>query len=127
MGLYPRLHPHDRPSAPSPAPPQAPPPTAAMTKGTQSFGKRHNKSHTLCVRCGKHSFHIQKHQCSACAYPAAKMRDPGSNKGKRRTATGTGRMKHLRDVNQRFKNGFREGGLSKKKGSVSAAAASASA
>ncbi|CAF2129991.1 unnamed protein product [Brassica napus] len=35
-----------------------------MTKGTWSFGKRRNKSHTLCVRCGRRSFHIQKSCCS---------------------------------------------------------------
>merc|ERR1712172_319962 len=28
--------------------------------GTSSFGKRRNKTHTLCRRCGKVSFHIQK-------------------------------------------------------------------
>ncbi|KAB8236870.1 60S ribosomal eL37 domain-containing protein [Aspergillus alliaceus] len=26
-----------------------------MTKGTSSFGKRHNKTHTLCRRCGQYS------------------------------------------------------------------------
>ena len=31
-----------------------------QTKGTTSFGKRHNKSHTICRRCGKRSFHIQR-------------------------------------------------------------------
>ena len=31
-----------------------------MTKGTTSFGKRHNKTHTVCRRCGRTSFHIQK-------------------------------------------------------------------
>lgn len=45
-----------------------------MGKGTGSFGKRRNKSHTLCVRCGRRSFHIQKSRCSACAYPAARKR-----------------------------------------------------
>merc|ERR1711939_758996 len=34
-----------RPRAPSPK-------TAKMTKGTSSFGKRHNKTHVLCRRCG---------------------------------------------------------------------------
>ena len=43
-------------------------------KGTGSFGKRHNKTHTLCVRCGGRSYHIQKHTCSACGYPAARKR-----------------------------------------------------
>ena len=77
--------------------------TTTIAKGTSSFGKRHNKSHTLCRRCGKLSFpsytinlitqplnskillthesspgrrslHIQKHTCSSCGYPAAKVR-----------------------------------------------------
>merc|ERR1712071_198292 len=41
-----------------------------MTKGTSSFGKRHNKTHTLCRRCGRSSYHIQKHTCSQCGYPS---------------------------------------------------------
>ena len=43
-------------------------------KGTASFGKRHNKSHTLCRRCGKRSYHLQKATCGACGYPSAHMR-----------------------------------------------------
>ena len=43
-------------------------------KGTGSFGKRRNKTHTLCVRCGRRSWHLQKSQCSACGYPAARLR-----------------------------------------------------
>ncbi|KAK9895371.1 hypothetical protein P389DRAFT_172968 [Cystobasidium minutum MCA 4210] len=87
-----------------------------MTKGTQSFGKRTTKSHTLCRRCGKRSFHKQKHTCASCGYPAAKLRSYNwSVKGKRRKTTGTGRMAHLRDVNQRFKNGFREGTVAVRK------------
>ena len=92
------------------------PPTDLRTaKGTSSFGKRHNKTHTLCRRCGelihplcfgrgqqespgtptsvecdfllrserfangllspgRRSLHIQKHTCSSCGYPAAKIR-----------------------------------------------------
>ncbi|CAK9236002.1 unnamed protein product [Sphagnum troendelagicum] len=45
-----------------------------LGKGTGSFGKRQNKSHTLCRRCGHCSFHIQKSRCSACAYPATRIR-----------------------------------------------------
>ena len=37
-------------------------------------GKRHNKTHTLCRRCGRHSFHIQKSTCAGCGYPAARLR-----------------------------------------------------
>ncbi|KAI9730029.1 MAG: 60S ribosomal protein L37A [Claussenomyces sp. TS43310] len=57
-----------------------------MTKGTSSFGKRHNKSHTLCRRC-----------------------DNWGEKAKRRTTTGTGRMRHLKGVPRKFKNGFQTG------------------
>nr|ALS05048.1 60S ribosomal protein L37 [Centropages tenuiremis] len=81
-----------------------------MTKGTSSFGKRRNKAHTLCRRCGKVSFHIQKKTCSACGYPAAKIRKYNwSVKAKRRKTTGTGRMRHLSVVRRKFRNGFREG------------------
>lgn len=37
-------------------------------------GKRHNKTHTLCRRCGRRSYHIQKSTCSSCGYPAARIR-----------------------------------------------------
>merc|ERR1711963_523528 len=81
-----------------------------MTKGTSSFGKRRNKTHTLCRRCGKVAFHIQKKICAPCGYPAAKMRSYNwSEKAKRRRTTGTGRMRYLSVVRRRFRNGFREG------------------
>ena len=35
-------------------------------------------------------------------------------KAKRRRTTGTGRMRHLKDLPRRFKNGFREGTQAKK-------------
>ncbi|CAF3262311.1 unnamed protein product [Rotaria socialis] len=85
-----------------------------MTKGTQSFGKRNCKTHTLCRRCGRSSYHLQKKQCSACGYPSAKIRKfQWSDKARRRKTTGTGRMKHLKKVFRRFRNGFREGTLAK--------------
>jgi len=37
-------------------------------------GKRHTKSHTLCRRCGRRSFHIQKSTCGSCGYPASRIR-----------------------------------------------------
>ncbi|KAG0218397.1 60S ribosomal protein L37A [Mortierella sp. NVP41] len=90
-------------------------PAGTLTKGTSSFGKRHTKSHTLCRRCGRRSFHNQKKTCAQCGYPAAKLRSYNwSEKAKRRKTTGTGRMRHLSDVNRRFKNGFREGTQAKK-------------
>ena len=79
-------------------------------KGTGALGKRHNKTHTLCVRCGKRSFHIQKKTCSSCGYPSAKIRKYNwSVKAIRRKTTGTGRLRHLKHMSRRFKNGFREG------------------
>mmetsp|Transcript_72228 Transcript_72228/g.150891 ORF Transcript_72228/g.150891 Transcript_72228/m.150891 type:complete len:91 (-) Transcript_72228:68-340(-) len=85
-----------------------------MTKGTQSFGKRHTKTHTACRRCGKVSFHKQKKTCSACGYPAAKTRSyEWGQKAKRRRTTGTGRMSYLKHVPRRAKNGFREGTTAK--------------
>ncbi|KAF2105015.1 60S ribosomal protein L37, partial [Rhizodiscina lignyota] len=79
-------------------------------KGTSSFGKRHNKTHTLCRRCGRRSLHIQKHTCSNCGYPAAKIRQyQWGEKALRRKTTGTGRMRYLKHVARRSKNGFRQG------------------
>lgn len=37
-------------------------------------GKRRNKTHTLCRRCGRRSYHIQKSTCASCGYPAARIR-----------------------------------------------------
>eukprot|EP00029_Vermamoeba_vermiformis_P014335 TRINITY_DN9457_c0_g1_i1.p1 TRINITY_DN9457_c0_g1~~TRINITY_DN9457_c0_g1_i1.p1 ORF type:complete len:101 (+),score=14.27 TRINITY_DN9457_c0_g1_i1:167-469(+) len=74
-----------------------------MTKGTQSFGKRHVKTHILCRRCGKRSFHAQKKTCAACGAPSAKIRKYNwSIKAQRRRTTGTGRVAHLRDVSRRL-------------------------
>ena len=89
-----------------------------MTKGTSSFGKRNDKTHTLCRRCGRKSFHIQKKRCAGCAYPCArKRRYNWSEKAKRRRTTGTGRMRYLKRVHRRFLNGFKEGSqpITKKK------------
>ncbi|PAV63004.1 hypothetical protein WR25_03895 [Diploscapter pachys] len=81
-----------------------------MTKGTQAFGKKNYKCHALCKRCGRKSYHIQKKRCASCGFPDAKKRKYNwAAKSIRRRTTGTGRMKHLRNVQKRFKNGFREG------------------
>ncbi|CAL6376847.1 unnamed protein product [Bathycoccus prasinos] len=88
-------------------------------KGTGSFGKRKNKSHTLCRRCGRRSYHIQKSTCSSCGYPAAKTRGYNwSVKAKGRSTTGTGRMRYIKSLPRRFKNGFREGTEATKKASA---------
>ncbi|KAK9408585.1 large ribosomal subunit protein eL37 [Vipera latastei] len=87
-----------------------------MTKGTSSFGKRRNKTHTLCRRCGSKAYHLQKSTCGKCGYPAKRKRKYNwSAKAKRRNTTGTGRMRHLKKVYRRFRNGFREGTAPKPK------------
>ena len=86
-----------------------------QTKGTTSFGKRHTKSHTICRRCGKSSFHIQKKTCSSCGYPSPKMRQYNWGlKAKGRRTEGTGRMRYMKSMTRKFKNGFREGTVAKK-------------
>ena len=44
-----------------------------------------------------------------CSPPLPQTTDNWSNKAIRRKTTGTGRMRHLKDLPRRFKNGFREG------------------
>ena len=64
----------------------------------------------LCVRCGRRGFHVQKSTCASCGYPAAKKRTYNwGQKAMRRKTTGTGRMRYLKTVSRRFKNGFRSG------------------
>uniref|UniRef100_A0A8I5N0Z3 Large ribosomal subunit protein eL37 n=1 Tax=Papio anubis TaxID=9555 RepID=A0A8I5N0Z3_PAPAN len=76
-----------------------------MTKGTSSFGKRRNKTHTLCRRCGSKAYHLQKSTCGKCGYPAKRKRKYNwSAKAKRRNTTGTGRMRHLKIVYRRFRH-----------------------
>merc|ERR1711998_709519 len=81
-----------------------------MTKGTSARGPKHNKTHTLCRRCGSRSFHIQKKKCSSCGYPSKKIRKYNwSQKAKRRRCQGTGRMRYLKTIFSKEKNGFRTG------------------
>lgn len=49
------------------------------------------------------------------AFPHLLLPDNWSNKAIRRKTTGTGRMRHLKDLPRRFKNGFREGAEAAKK------------
>ena len=82
-----------------------------MTKGTSSFGKRHSKTHTMCRRCGRIAYHIQKKVCSSCGYghTAQMRRFNWSAKAKRRRTEGTGRMRYKKAMPRLFKNGFRAG------------------
>ena len=73
----------------------------------RTAGLRHTKTHTLCRRCGKRSFHKQKSTCSSCGYPASKIRKYNwSVKAIRRKTTGTGRMRYLKVVQRKARNNF---------------------
>ena len=88
----------------------------AKGKGTQSFGKRHTRVHTECRRCGNKTYHIQNKRCSHCGFPDAKTRKYNwSQKTTQRRGTGFGKMKHLREVARRARNGFRSGTTPKPK------------
>ena len=78
-------------------------------KGSQSFGKRHTKVHKLCPRCGDKTYHIQKKQCSSCAFPSPKIRKYYGvcPKARGRKGEGSGRMRSKTNLVRRAKNGFR--------------------
>ncbi|CDU17431.1 hypothetical protein YYC_02743 [Plasmodium yoelii 17X] len=85
-------------------------------KGTGSFGKRNGKSHFLCLRCGKRSYHLQKKRCASCGYPDAKKRRYNwSVKAKRRNTIGTGRCRYIKTLRRKLKNKFAEGSTPKPK------------
>jgi len=48
-----------------------------MTKGTPSKGKMsRGKTHIVCRRCGKRTYHKSKKECSSCGYgKTSKMRN----------------------------------------------------
>ncbi len=43
-----------------------------MAKGTPSFGKKNKKTHIVCRRCGKRSYHVRDKFCSACGFGKSK-------------------------------------------------------
>ncbi|XP_043840576.1 60S ribosomal protein L37-like [Dromiciops gliroides] len=87
-----------------------------MMKGLSLFGKCWNKMHTLCRRCGSKAYHLHKSTCGKFWYPAKRKRKYNwSAKAKQRNTTGTGRMRHLKIVYCRFRNGFHEGTTHKPK------------
>jgi large subunit ribosomal protein L37e len=58
--------------------------------------------------CSVFPYLNQSLACASCGYPSAKLRSyEWGQKAKRRKTTGTGRMRYLKDVSRRFKNGFR--------------------
>lgn len=44
-----------------------------MGKGTPSKGKS-KKTHILCRRCGKRSYHVRKKRCASCGFGASAKR-----------------------------------------------------
>merc|ERR1719464_748832 len=81
-----------------------------MTKGTQAQGKRGNKSHTLSRFSGKQNWHKQKKRDASTGSPSGKIRRYNwATKTNRRTGQGTGRMRYLKTITRKLKNGFREG------------------
>nr|XP_045248849.1 60S ribosomal protein L37-like [Macaca fascicularis] len=96
-----------------------------MTKGTSSFRKRCNKTHTLCHCCGSKAYHLRKSTCGKCGYPAKHKRKYNwSAKAKRQNTTGTGQMRHLKIVYRRFRHGFHEATTPKPKRAAVAASSS---
>uniref|UniRef100_A0A8C6C6A5 Ribosomal protein L37 n=1 Tax=Monodon monoceros TaxID=40151 RepID=A0A8C6C6A5_MONMO len=87
-----------------------------MMKGTSSCGKRQNKTHALCHRCGSTAYRLQKSTYGKRDYPAKRKREHDwSAKAKRRNTTGNGRTRHLKIVHRRFRHGFCEGAAPKPK------------
>ncbi|OJI83308.1 hypothetical protein ASPTUDRAFT_76786 [Aspergillus tubingensis CBS 134.48] len=85
-----------------------------MTAGRDIYmrlwGKRPDGLILFGLKTGRRSFHVQKSTCANCGYPAAKTRKFNwSEKAKRRKTTGSGRMRHLKEVHRRFHNGFQVG------------------
>ena len=40
-----------------------------MSKGTASMGKHSGKkTHIMCRRCGKHTYHASHKECSSCGF-----------------------------------------------------------
>merc|ERR1712176_1515612 len=63
-----------------------------MTKGTTSRGTRNDKTHIISRISGRRVYHLQKKRDSV------RGRFNWSKKAKRRTAPGTGRARHLKEL-----------------------------
>ncbi len=55
-----------------------------MTKGTPSMGRKSGKkTHIVCRRCGKRTYHASHKECSSCGYgKTAKVRKQAGMKKK---------------------------------------------
>lgn len=62
-----------------------------MTKGTSSSGKHNKKTHMICRRCGRHSYHVKDKECSACGF--GKSTKLKWNKSQWKDIQRTGRVK----------------------------------
>jgi large subunit ribosomal protein L37e len=80
-----------------------------QTRGTPAAGKKHTHSHAISRVSGKSNFHLQKRKCASLGGGTKKRRYSWSVKAIRRNRTGTGRMRSLRHVHRREKNGYRHG------------------
>lgn len=78
-----------------------------MMKGMSSFGKCHNKSHTLCHCSGCKACHLQNPAGGKCGYQSKWKRTyHWSAKTTRGYTTGNIQMNHLQIVYCRFQHGF---------------------
>ena len=88
-----------------------------MARGTPAAGLKHTHSHIISRYTGRSNFHLQKKKDaqSGGGFHNKKRRYSWSVKAIRRNRTGTGRMRSLRHVNRREKNGWRSGTQATKK------------
>merc|ERR1712086_714913 len=86
-----------------------------MSRGTPAAGKKHRHSHAISRVSGKSNFHLQKRKTASTGGGATKRGYTWSTKAIRRNRTGTGRMRSLRHVNRKEKNGYRTGTQASKK------------
>ncbi|XP_076782044.1 large ribosomal subunit protein eL37-like [Arvicanthis niloticus] len=96
-----------------------------MMKGMPFFGNRCNKTHKSCRCCASKACHLRKSTRGKCGYPAKhKRKHNWSAEAKRRNTARTGRMRHLRIVHRRLRQGFHEGTTPKPKRAAVAASSS---
>ena len=88
-----------------------------MTRGTPAAGKKHTHSHCISRFSGRSNFHKQnkKDAQTGGGFHNKKRRYSWATKNIRRHRTGTGRMRHLRHVARKEKNGYRTGTQATKK------------
>ncbi|EFK96210.1 Ribosomal protein L37e [sediment metagenome] len=37
-------------------------------KGTVAMGRKNKKTHIICRRCGRHTYHLGRRKCAACGF-----------------------------------------------------------